>query len=128
MIRKEGKRWVVVDRRGNVISSHRTKSLANKSATHHIGSGKGFCRVCPSGKERAWRSRQRPEAIMHRRTFRAIEREAQARGYRNPKAVAGAAYWRTVRAKYRRSETPEDRRERRWERHLADTRRRGPLD
>ena len=103
MIRKEGKRWLVVDRRGHVISSHRTKSLANKSATHHIARGRGFCRVCPTSKERAWRARQRPEAIMHATTFEEIEREGRERGYRNPKAAAGAAYWRTVRAKYRRA-------------------------
>lgn len=104
MIRKEGKRWLVVDRKGRVISSHRTERLAKKSASHHIRRGKGFCRVCPSKKELAWRARQRPGTIMHRRTFKEIEHEAEGRGYRNPKAVAGAAYWRTVRAKHRHAE------------------------
>lgn len=50
----------------------------------------------------AWRRRQAPGAIMRPSTFRRIVRRAAARGYRNPQAVAGRAYWNTVRAKARR--------------------------
>jgi hypothetical protein len=49
-----------------------------------------------------WRERQRAGAIMRPSTFERIVRKAAARGYRNPKAVAGKAYWTTVRAKYRK--------------------------
>ena len=48
----------------------------------------------------AWRSRQRHGAIMSAATFRRIERQAQRGGARSPQAVAGAAYWRTARAKF----------------------------
>lgn len=50
----------------------------------------------------AWRRRQTPGAIMRPTTFRRIVRRASAAGYRNPRAVAGRAYWNTVRAKARR--------------------------
>lgn len=33
-------------------------------------------------------------------TFKDIERKAAKRGASDPKAVAGAAYWRTAEAKY----------------------------
>lgn len=52
-------------------------------------------------RELAWRTRQPHGAIMRARTFDRIERQARARGYDDPQAVAGSAYWRTVRAKYR---------------------------
>ena len=48
-----------------------------------------------------WRERQTPGRIMRPETFQRIVREAEKRGARDPEAVAGAAYWRTVRAKYR---------------------------
>jgi len=51
----------------------------------------------------AWRSRQKPGSIMKPSTFEKIKRSAAARGADDPEAVAGAAYWRTVRAKYRKA-------------------------
>ena len=101
-VKKRGKNWVVVDRYGRVVSRHRTKRLAEgatyvvhrRGRSHH-----------ESSSELEWRRRQRPERIMHRETFEEIEEEARRRGARNPKAVAGAAYWRTARAKYKRSRT-----------------------
>jgi hypothetical protein len=48
----------------------------------------------------AWRRRQKPGKIMKPSTFKEIERKAREAGYDDPKAVAGAAYWRTVKAKY----------------------------
>jgi hypothetical protein len=50
--------------------------------------------------ERTWRSKQKRGAIMKPSTFKKIQRKAAAAGYRNPKKVAGRAYWDTVRAKY----------------------------
>ena len=49
----------------------------------------------------AWRSRQKRGAIMKPSTFKKIKRKAQASGATNPEAVAGKAYWRTAKAKYR---------------------------
>jgi hypothetical protein len=46
-------------------------------------------------RERKRRRTMRPS------TFAAIEREAAARGARDPEAVAGAAYWKTLAAQYR---------------------------
>ena len=50
-----------------------------------------------------WRSRQKPGSIMKPSTFESIVRSAAARGATNPEAVAGAAYWKTVKAKYKES-------------------------
>lgn len=50
--------------------------------------GKGFL---------AWRSRQKRGAIMKPSTFE----EIKSKDGRNPEAVAGAAYWKAARAKYR---------------------------
>jgi len=49
----------------------------------------------------AWRSRQEPGAIMKPSTFQGIEKKAPAGGATNPEAVAGAAYWKTAKAKYK---------------------------
>ncbi|MEW6215967.1 MAG: hypothetical protein AB1478_12325 [Nitrospirota bacterium] len=49
----------------------------------------------------SWRRRQPHGAIMRRSTFEKIKRKAARRGATDPQAVAGAAYWKTVRAKYR---------------------------
>jgi hypothetical protein len=51
----------------------------------------------------AWRRKQKRGAIMKPSTFKEIERKAREAGYDDPKAVAGAAYWRTVKAKYRKA-------------------------
>jgi len=48
-----------------------------------------------------WRE-QKPGRVMRPSTFKKIERGAAAQGARNPRAVAGAAYWKTAREKYRR--------------------------
>lgn len=53
-----------------------------------------------------FRERQRRGAIMHPSTFAEIEREAAAGGARDPRAVAGAAYWKTLAAKYREGTNP----------------------
>jgi hypothetical protein len=51
----------------------------------------------------AWRRRQKPGKIMKPSTFKEIERKAREAGYDDPKAVAGAAYWRTVKAKHKKA-------------------------
>ena len=48
-----------------------------------------------------WRRKQKRGAIMKPSTFEKIKRKAAAAGYENPEAVAGAAYWRTAKAKYK---------------------------
>ena len=53
----------------------------------------------------AWRSRQKPGAIMKPSTFEAIKKKAAASGATSPEAVAGAAYWDTAEAKYRKRST-----------------------
>lgn len=52
----------------------------------------------------AWRSRQKPGAIMKPETFDKIMEDAQKRGLSKARAqkVAGAAYWQTVESKYKR--------------------------
>jgi len=49
----------------------------------------------------AWRSRQKRGEIMRPSTFEKIERKASVAGATNPKAVAGAAYWKTAHKKFR---------------------------
>lgn len=56
-----------------------------------------------------FRERQRRGAIMHPSTFAEIEREAAAGGARDPRAVAGAAYWKTLAARYRGNPSELDR-------------------
>lgn len=51
---------------------------------------------------RSWRRRQGRGKIMRTSTFARIKSSAASRGYRNPQAVAGAAYWKTAKAKFRR--------------------------
>ena len=51
-----------------------------------------------------WRKRQPPEKIMRRETFEKIKESAKKRygiGEERAAKVAGAAYWKTVKAKYR---------------------------
>lgn len=48
----------------------------------------------------AWRRHRKPGSIMRPSTFKAIEESARKRGATNPEAVAGAAYWRTAKAKF----------------------------
>lgn len=49
-----------------------------------------------------WRAKQTPGAIMEPETFKAIERKAARNPkVKNPKKVAGAAYWATAKAKYK---------------------------
>jgi hypothetical protein len=52
---------------------------------------------------RRWRRKQDRGAIMKPSTFAAIEKSAAASGADNPAAVAGASYWRTAKAKYRKA-------------------------
>ena len=49
---------------------------------------------------RKWRADQPRGAIMKPATFEKIKTRAAASGATNPDAVAGAAYWRTAKAKY----------------------------
>jgi hypothetical protein len=93
-VHKMGKRWVVRDRKGRIVSSHHSRAHAEASREHRLH----------SKKELAWRAHQRPGSIMHRKTFEEIERKSKKGHYRNPRAVAGAAYWRTEHAKYRRAQ------------------------
>jgi len=50
-----------------------------------------------------WRRKQKRGAIMKPSTFAAIEKKAAAGGATNPAAVAGKAYWKTAKAKYRKA-------------------------
>ena len=50
-----------------------------------------------------WRRKQKRGAIMEPSTFAAIEKKAAESGATNPKAVAGKAYWKTAKAKYRKA-------------------------
>jgi hypothetical protein len=50
-----------------------------------------------------WRKEQSKGAIMKPSTFERIERRAAASGATDPEKVAGAAYWKTAKAKYRKS-------------------------
>ena len=52
---------------------------------------------------RQWRAKQKPGAIMKPSTFKDIEASAKARGATDPEAVAGAAYWRTAKEKYKKA-------------------------
>ena len=49
----------------------------------------------------AWRSRQKRGAIMKPSTFEKIKEKAKQAGATNPEAVAGKAYWQTVKAKFK---------------------------
>jgi len=52
----------------------------------------------------AWRSRQKHGAIMEPETFEKIKKEAEKRygiGEERAKKIAGKAYWKTVKSKYR---------------------------
>lgn len=54
-----------------------------------------------SKKILAWRRKQKRGSIMEPETFEDIKQKAARSGkYGDPEAVAGAAYWRTVREKY----------------------------
>ena len=50
---------------------------------------------------RKWRKKQKRGAIMDPGTFKDIEESARESGADDPKAVAGAAYWRTARKKFK---------------------------
>lgn len=51
----------------------------------------------------AWRSRQKRGAIMRPSTFKRIVRKnIRKYGKRRARKIAGKAYWRTAKAKYRR--------------------------
>ena len=50
-----------------------------------------------------WREKQARGAIMKPSTFKDIEQKAAASGATDPAAVAGAAYWNTAKAKYKKS-------------------------
>lgn len=56
----------------------------------------------------AWRSRQKPGAIMKPSTFTGIEKKAAAAGATDPEAVAGSAYWKAVGAKYAKKHCEAD--------------------
>src|SRR6266849_6120364 len=48
------------------------------------------------------------ERIMHPATFKAIKKAAKAAGAKDPEAVAGAAYWATVKAKHKKAKGEAD--------------------
>lgn len=52
-----------------------------------------------------WRKHQKPGAIMSPETFEKIKAKAASAGAKNPEAVAGKAYWRTAKAKFRKSKS-----------------------
>lgn len=49
-----------------------------------------------------WRAEQPPSAIMKPSTFESIRKRAAKAGATDPEAVAGAAYWRTAEAKFKK--------------------------
>jgi hypothetical protein len=49
-----------------------------------------------------WRNKQKRGGIMKPSTFAKIKAKAARSGATNPEAVAGAAYWRTAKAKFKR--------------------------
>jgi hypothetical protein len=51
----------------------------------------------------AWRRKQKRGAIMKPSTFQNMVEAARRGGARNPEDVAGAAYWATAEAKYKKS-------------------------
>ena len=55
-----------------------------------------------SKKLLAWRKKQKRGAIMKPATFKKIERKAASHGALHPKAVAGAAYWKTAVTKFKK--------------------------
>lgn len=50
-----------------------------------------------------YRARAGRGKIMRPSTFASIQSSAAGKGYRNPAAVAGAAYWKTAKAKARKA-------------------------
>lgn len=58
--------------------------------------GRKIPRAMLEYRERAGRGK-----IMRPETFEEIKRKAAASGATDPEAVAGAAYWKTLRAKFR---------------------------
>jgi hypothetical protein len=50
-----------------------------------------------------WRKKQPEGTIMDPSTFEEIKKKAAATGATDPEAVAGAAYWKTAKAKYKES-------------------------
>jgi len=50
-----------------------------------------------------WRETQRRGSIMRPSTFKKIVQKAKRAGYKDPYAVAGKAYWTTLRAKAKRA-------------------------
>ena len=54
---------------------------------------------------RAWRMKQKRGKIMKPSTFKDIEESAERSGASDPKAVAGKAYWRSARDKFRKSKS-----------------------
>jgi len=75
---KEGDRWLG----GSVQGGRKTAKLTREM--------------------KAWKKRQPRGAIMKPSTFKKIERKAAGSGrYRSAKAVAGKAYQRTLRAKFK---------------------------
>src|SRR5216683_2758997 len=55
-----------------------------------------------------WREKQEPGSIMHPATFKAIKKAAKAAGAKDPEAVAGSAYWATVKAKHKKAKGEAD--------------------
>lgn len=64
--------------------------------------GIGEKEVSPGLKK--WRRRQGKGKIMKPSTFKDIEKKAKAGGATDPEKVAGAAYWKTAKAKYKNRE------------------------
>jgi hypothetical protein len=60
-----------------------------------------FNELMTSAGLRKWRSQQPRGAIMKPETFENIKEKARASGASRPEAVAGAAYWKTAKAKYK---------------------------
>ena len=83
---------IVKTRSGVCLWNHEKKRLEAK--------GREMSKI--SRKMKRWRRKQKRGAIMQPATFEAIKRKAQEMGYIKPEAVAGKAYWKTARAKFRK--------------------------
>lgn len=60
-------------------------------------------RVARKGGLLRWRKKQKKGAIMSKKTFEKIRRQAERKyGKKRAMKIAGSAYWKTARAKYRK--------------------------
>lgn len=91
-----GANWELLDPQGNVVQVDKA-GYAKESKVNEVSPGL-----------KKWRKRQKPGAIMKPSTFKKIEKSAAAAGATDPAKVAGAAYWKTAKAKYNEAVDEKD--------------------